>query len=212
VAFCDLAHEAEARGETTMLLREGEQTRGYIAVADEIRPESASVVAQLRDLGQRTVMLTGDHGAVARTVAARVGVDEVQSDLLPADKVAAVSALGERFGAVAMVGDGINDTPALAAATVGVAMGGAGSAQALETADVALMADDLSQLPFALRLSRFSRRVIVQNIGLSFAVKALFILLALIGVTSLWGAVFADVGTLVIVTLNGMRPLRFGDS
>jgi Cd2+/Zn2+-exporting ATPase len=105
-AFCDLAHEAEARGETTMLLREGEQIRGYIAVADEIRPESASVLAQLRALGQRTVMLTGDHDAVARAVAGRVGVDDVQSELLPDDKVAAVAALCESYGAVEMVGEG----------------------------------------------------------------------------------------------------------
>jgi Cd2+/Zn2+-exporting ATPase len=150
-------------------------------------------------------MLTGDHAAVAESVGRRVGVADVRAGLLPQDKVAAVRELDASHGRVIMVGDGINDTPALAAATVGIAMGGAGSAQALETADVALMADDLTQLPFAVRLSRFARRLIVMNVVISFGIKALFIGLALLGVTSLWAAVLADVGTSLLVTLNGMR-------
>ncbi len=207
-AFCDLVRQAEARGETTMLLSVGDQVRGYIGVADQVRPESADVIRQLRDLGQQTVMLTGDHAAVAQAVAAQVGVDAVRADLLPEDKVSAVRGLLNEYEAVAMVGDGINDTPALAAATVGIAMGGAGSAQALETADVALMADDLNQLPVALKLARFARALIRQNVGISFGIKIVFLVLALFGATSLWAAVLADVGTSLLVTLNGMRPLR----
>ncbi|MEP7293852.1 MAG: HAD-IC family P-type ATPase, partial [Chloroflexota bacterium] len=208
-AFCDLVHEAEARGETTMLLSVGDNVRGYIGVADEIRTESAEVVRQLRDLGQKTVMLTGDNAAVAKTVAGKVGVDDVRAELLPEDKVTAVQGLLKEYGSVAMVGDGINDTPALAAATVGIAMGGAGSAQALETADVALMGDDLTQLPFALGLARFARQLIRQNVGVSFAIKALFLVLALFGATSLWLAILADVGTSLVVTLNGMRTGKY---
>ncbi len=207
--FCDLVHQAEARGETTMLLSVGDTVRGYIGVADQVRPESAGVIRQLRDLGQQTVMLTGDHAAVAQAVAAQVGVDAVRADLLPEDKVTAVQAIAAAsMAAVAMIGDGINDTPALAAATVGIAMGGAGSAQALETADVALMADDLTQLPVALKLARFARTLIRQNVAISFGIKIVFLVLALLGATSLWVAVLADVGTALLVTLNGMRPLR----
>ncbi len=209
-AFCDLVRQAEARGETTMLVSVGGNVRGYIGVADQVRAESADVVRQLRDLGEQTVMLTGDNRAVAQTVAGQIGVDDVRADLLPEDKVTAVQGLLRDYTSVAMVGDGINDTPALAAATVGIAMGGAGSAQALETADVALMADDLTQLPFALTLARFARQLIRENVGISFAVKALFVVLALFGATSLWMAVLADMGTSLLVTLNGMRPLRQG--
>ena len=206
-ALCGLAHDAEADGQTTMLLSDGERVRGFIAAEDALRPESAGVIRDLNALGLHTVMLTGDHAAVAESVGRRVGVGDVRAGLLPADKVAAVRGL--QAGGVVMVGDGINDTPALAAATVGVAMGGAGSAQALETADVALMADDLTQLPFAVRLSRFARRLIVRNVAISFGIKALFIALALFGVTSLWAAVLADVGTSLLVTLNGTRAGRY---
>jgi Cd2+/Zn2+-exporting ATPase len=153
-------------------------------------------------------MLTGDNQPVAEAIGRVVGVEATRANLLPADKVDAVQALQREYGAVAMIGDGVNDTPALAAASVGVAMGGAGSDQALETADIALMADDLKQLPYAIRLSRFARNVIRQNIGFSLGVKLTFMLLAIAGVGSLWLAVFADVGMSLLVTLNGMRPLR----
>jgi Cd2+/Zn2+-exporting ATPase len=152
--------------------------------------------------------LTGDNLIVAESIATQIGISEVRAQLLPQDKVRAVQELKEHHHHVAMIGDGINDTPALAAASVGIAMGGAGSAQALETADIALMADDLSQLPFAVRLARLARRLIQQNVALTFGMKGLFLALAIEGSGTLWMAVFADVGISLIVTLNGMRPLR----
>lgn len=207
--LCAAVDAAEARGQTTMLLSDGERVRGYITVADAPRENSAQVVRALHDLGQTTVMLTGDNAAVAQAIGATVGVDDIRAGLMPEDKVAAVEALTARYGPVAMVGDGVNDTPALAASAVGIAMGGAGSAQALETADIALMADDLAQLPYALRLAQLARRLILENVVLSFGVKLTFVVLALLGLTSLWAAVVADVGMLLLVTLNGLRPLRF---
>jgi Cd2+/Zn2+-exporting ATPase len=205
--LCEWVESAEAQGQTTMLLCDGDRVRGYIAVADEVRADSQRAVADLHALGLKTVMLTGDNATVARAVAERVGVSDVRAGLMPADKLGAIKALLAQHGRVAMVGDGVNDTPALAAATVGVAMGGAGSAQALETADVALMADSLHALPFAVRLSRFARRLIGQNVAISIGVKFAFMLLALAGWASLWMAVLADMGVSLLVTLNGMRPL-----
>jgi len=183
--------------------------RGYIAVADEVREDSRRAIADLRALGLETVMLTGDNAIVAQAVGHSVGVDDVRAGLMPEDKLEAINEMEARREGVAMVGDGVNDTPALAAATVGVAMGGAGSAQALETADVALMADSLHELPFAVRLSRFTRRLIAENVTISIGVKLAFMLLALAGLASLWMAVLADMGVSLLVTLNGMRPLAF---
>ena len=208
-ALCREVRAMEDRGQTTMLLADDDRVRGYITLADTARDTSRNVVSELNRMGLATVMLTGDNPGVASAVGDSVGVTDVRAGLLPEQKVAAVKQLADDYGTVAMVGDGVNDTPALAAASVGVAMGGAGSPQALETADIALMADDLAQLPFAVRLSNFARSLIRQNVALSFGVKALFLGLALFGLTSLWLAILADVGTLLIVTLNGMRPLRF---
>jgi Cd2+/Zn2+-exporting ATPase len=154
-------------------------------------------------------MLTGDHQRVADSVGADVGVDIVKAGLLPEDKVEAVKALLGQHQSVAMVGDGVNDAPALATATVGIAMGDVGSAQAMETADLVLVGDDLRQLPFAIRLARFARHIIRQNVMLSLGVKALFMVLAVMGAATLWMAILADVGMSLLVTLNGMRPLRF---
>jgi Cd2+/Zn2+-exporting ATPase len=155
------------------------------------------------------VMLTGDNPIVAQTIASRVGaVDEVRASLLPEDKLEAVRDLQRRYGAVAMVGDGINDAPALAAAAVGIAMGGAGTAQAMETADMVLMQDSLARLPKAVSMSRKALVIIRQNIAFSLVIKGLFLLLTIPGWATLWMAVFADMGASLIVTANGMRARR----
>ncbi len=207
-ALCEAVSSAEAAGQSTLMLDDDGQVRGFLAAADTLRPESAAVIAELKALGLHTIMLTGDHSAAAEAIGRAVGIDDVRAGLLPAGKLAAIGELTKQYGTVGMVGDGINDTPALAAASVGIAMGAGGSAQALETADVALMADNLSRLPYAVRLSRRARRLIRQNIALSLGVKILFLTLALLGLTSLWGAVLADVGTLLLVTVNGLRAGR----
>jgi Cd2+/Zn2+-exporting ATPase len=154
-------------------------------------------------------MLTGDRRDVAARIAATIGgFDEVRAALMPADKLDAVRELERKHGRVAMIGDGINDAPALAAAQLGIAMGGAGAHQAMETADIVLMRDDLEQLPMAVAISRKTQRVIRENIVLSVGLKLIFLALAIPGLASLWMAVLADVGATVLVTLNGMRLLR----
>ena len=204
---CDAIRAADARGQTTMLVSHDGDYRGYIALADAPRDDSAAALAELRQLGlEPLVMLTGDHAATAAHIAAQVGLTEVRAGLLPADKVAAVEALRAEHGEVAMIGDGINDTPALAAASVGIAMGRA--AQALETADVVLLGDGLRQLPFAVRLARAAMRTVRVNVALSIAIKLVFFVLVLLGSGSMWLAVLADVGTSLLVTANGMRLLR----
>jgi Cd2+/Zn2+-exporting ATPase len=208
--LCDAVHAAQAAGQTVMVIRDDCcGVRGHIAVADTVRPGVGQVLSALDKVGiEHTVMLTGDNEATARAIATAAGVDDVRAELLPEQKVAAIEAMLDRYEAVAMVGDGVNDAPALARATVGIAMGAAGTDAALETADVALMADDLSKLPFAVSLSQQARRIIRQNVALSLGIKALFLALAIGGAATLWMAVFADVGASLIVTLNGMRLLR----
>jgi Zn2+/Cd2+-exporting ATPase len=183
---------------------------GAIGVQDALRPESRSVLEELRQSVPHlhTAMLTGDSARTAQGVAARLGsVDEVRAGLLPADKLAAVGELQRSHGPLAMVGDGINDAPALARADVGIAMG-AGTGQAMETADVVLMQDDLARLPAALRVARRNRAVVRQNIALSLGLKLAFLALTIPGLATLWLAVVADVGATLLVTLNGMRMLR----
>ena len=201
--------EAEERGQTTMLICDGERVVGYLAVQDEPRPETREVIAELKAEGIRTLMLTGDNSGVADNIAEKVGIDNVFAGLLPAEKLNKLVELKKEFGRVVMVGDGINDSPALAQADIGVAMGGAGNAQVLETADVVLMNDDLSRLPFAVRLSRRVNRLIRQNVVISLAVKVTVAVAAMAGLTPLWVAIFADIGISLIVTLNGLRALRF---
>jgi Cd2+/Zn2+-exporting ATPase len=208
-ALCSWVEAAEGRGQTTMLVCDGDHVLGYIAAADTIRPESRQALAELKQMGKTTVMLTGDNAAAAGAIAGELGIDHVRSGLLPDEKVAAVRGLDRMYGRVAMVGDGINDAPALASAGLGIAIGGASSAQAMETADVVMMAGDLRQLPFAIRLSGFTRRLIRQNVAISLATKLAFVLLALGGLTTLWLAVLADVGVSLVVTLNGLRANRY---
>ncbi|NJN99944.1 MAG: heavy metal translocating P-type ATPase, partial [Anaerolineales bacterium] len=211
--FCGLVTGAEANGQTTMLVREDEALRGYLAVSDPPRHTSRATITALKAAQVTdTVMLTGDNPTVARAIGQQLGVDEVRAGLMPADKVTAIRELIATHGdTVAMVGDGVNDAPALAAATVGIAMGAGGTAQALETADVALMADDLTQLPAAIRLGRRAVGTIRFNIWFALIIKVVFLLTAFFGVATLWMAVFADVGASLLVTLNGMRLLRPDD-
>ncbi|HOU41039.1 MAG TPA: heavy metal translocating P-type ATPase, partial [Promineifilum sp.] len=205
---CDDIRAADDAGYTTMLVSSDDAYRGYIALADATRAGSRAALAELAAQGIRPlVMLTGDHAATAGRIAAEVGLTDVRAGLLPADKVAAVEALRAEHGGVAMIGDGINDTPALAAASVGIAMGRA--PQALETADIALLGDDLRQLPFAVRLARAAMRTVRVNVAVSIAIKLVFFVLVLLGSGSMWLAVLADVGTSLLVTANGMRLLRW---
>jgi len=205
---CAEISAASDAGYTPMLVGADDRYLGYITVADTLRENSREAVGALKRAGLDVVMLTGDDEATARTVGREAGVTDVRARLLPEDKVAAVEALRRRYGAVAMVGDGINDAPALAAANVGIAMGAAGTAQAIETADVALMSDDLGRLPFLVELSRSAMRTIRANVALSLGIKAAFLLIVLLGMGSMWLAVLADMGASLLVTLNGTRLLR----
>ncbi len=199
----------ERQGKTTVVVGDASGAIGVIAVSDPLRAGAAEAVAELRRLGVSEVaMLTGDNAKTAEAVAARAGITDVRAGLLPADKVTVISELRDRAGAVAMVGDGVNDAPALAAASLGLAMGAAGTDAALETADIALMGDDLGAVPATVRLARRTTRVIWQNIVFSIAVKAVFLVLAPLGLVSLWLAVFADMGTSLLVTANGVRLYR----
>ncbi len=184
---------------------------GWIRLADRPRPEAAPVLAELHQLGLRTIMLTGDNAGTAAAVGAELGVGEQRSDLLPADKVSAIAELDLRHGATGTVGDGVNDAPALAAAKVSVALGGTSSGAALESADIVLLADDLSRLPWLICHSRATLARIRQNIVLALATKALVVILALtgfVGLTNLWMAIAADVGTTLLVVAIALRLLR----
>lgn len=201
--------ELQGEGKTVMLVGTHEKLYGLLAVADEVRAETAGALAQLRSEGvSRTVMLTGDHLQAAQAVAVKAGVDEFQAELLPEDKVAAIDKLLGNYGKTVMVGDGINDAPALAAATVGIAMGRAGTDTALETADIALMSDDLNKIPFTIKLSRATLKIIRQNISFALAIKGIALLAVFPGWLTLWLAILADMGATILVTLNSLRILQ----
>lgn len=213
LGVCNATVEAElarleAQARTAIVLASETQALAVLAVADTLREESREAVARLADMGVSTVMLTGDNRATAQVIGEQAGVSDVRAEMLPEDKWQAVSSLRDKFGHVGMVGDGINDAPALAAADVGFAMGVTGTDSALETADVTLMDDDLRKLPAFLMLSRRSATVLKQNIAVALAIKAVFFALAVLGLASLWMAVFADVGASLLVIANGMRLLR----
>jgi Zn2+/Cd2+-exporting ATPase len=196
-------------GRSVVVVGTADHVCGLIGVADAVHPEAGTALRELARLGiEHIVMLTGDNAGTARAVGAAVGANEVRAELLPDDKVRAIEELLTRYGAVGMVGDGVNDAPAMARATLSIAMGGAGSDAAIETADITLMADDLRKLPWLIRHSRRSLRVIRQNIGFSLAVKAVFALLTLGGFASLWAAIAADMGASLLVVFNGLRLLR----
>jgi Cd2+/Zn2+-exporting ATPase len=202
----------EEAGQTTMVVRRGSRFLGVLGVADTLRSGAQQTVQELKAAGiERTVMLSGDNARVARSIASRVGLDEARAPLMPADKVTAVRELG-RERAVAMVGDGVNDAPALAAAAVGVAMGGAGSDAALETADVVLMSDDLSRLPFALGLARAATSVMRQNLMIALGVSGVLIIAAILGLTQISQAVVLHEGSTLVVVANGLRLLGYKSS
>lgn len=202
--------DLQKQGKTAVMVATDRQLAGIIAISDTIRESAREAFAELRSIGiKRIVMLTGDNEGTARAVARDLDVDEYYAELLPQDKVDIVRVLIERYGKVAVVGDGVNDAPALAASTVGIAMGAAGSDVALETADIALMSDDLVKLPYAVRLSRGALRIIRQNIGFSLFIIAILISTTLIGWLRLSLGVFGHEGSALLVIANGMRLLKY---
>lgn len=196
-------------GKTVMILGDDVRVLGLIAVADILRENSGQAVSKLKKAGiKKVIMLTGDNENTAHAIAAKAGIDDFRADLLPEDKVDAIKSLLAEHGKVAMVGDGVNDAPAMAISTVGIAMGAAGTDTALETADIALMADDLTKLTDTIKLSRKTLGIIKQNITLALIIKGLILLLVVPGWLTLWLAVVGDMGSSLLVTLNGMRLLR----
>jgi Cd2+/Zn2+-exporting ATPase len=204
-----LVSSLQNQGKTAMIVGTEKDILAVIAVADEVRDSSMGVIHKLHQLGiKKTIMLTGDNKGTATAIAGSVGVSDVQAELLPQDKLDFIKQLRSEYGNVAMVGDGINDAPALAASTVGIAMGGAGTDTALETADVALMGDDLRKLPFAIKLSRNALSIIKQNITFALAIKLIALLLVIPGWLTLWIAILSDMGATLLVALNGLRLMR----
>ena len=205
----DKARELQAQGKTTVMLGVGDEVVGLIALKDRVKDAAAGAIEELKDRGIQSVIISGDNDATTASIAKDVGVNHYHAELLPEDKLEEISHLKEKYGSVAMVGDGVNDAPALAKANVGIAMGVLGSDVSIETADIALMRDDLSKVPYILDLSRNTLRVVKQNITASILVKAVFALLALPGLVTLALAVgVGDMGLSLAVILNAMR-LRF---
>ncbi|OLL33695.1 ATPase P [Burkholderia sp. SRS-W-2-2016] len=198
----------EQQGQTVVMLADARRVLALFAVADTVKDTSRAAVAELRQLGVGTAMLTGDNRHTADAIARQVGVDEARGDQLPEDKLEVVAGWSADGATVGMVGDGINDAPALARADIGFAMGAMGTGTAIETADVALMDDDLRKIPAFIRLSKATHVVLVQNIALALGIKSVFLVLTLMGLGTMWMAVFADVGASLLVVGNGLRLLR----
>ena len=200
-------------GRTIVVVGNEQHICGLISLSDELRPETVTTLQELRSIGiKHLVMLTGDNRPTAEAIAAKAKVDEVAAELLPEDKVTAIESLVAKYRSVAMIGDGVNDAPALALATIGIAMGSVGSDAAIETADIALMSDDLTRLPWLIRHSRRTLSIIRQNIAFSLAVKLLFLMLTLADLSTLWGAIAADTGASLLVVFNALRLLKPGSS
>jgi Cd2+/Zn2+-exporting ATPase len=199
----------QGAGNSVVVVGNDSHVCGFITLVDKVRPAAKTTLSELHQLGiQHVVMLTGDNEGTAQAIAKEVGIDEVHAELLPEDKVRRVGFLVEKYTNVAMIGDGVNDAPALGRASVGIAMGAAGSDAAIETADIALMADNLAKLPWLIEHSRRALRIIHQNITCSLVVKAVFVVLTMAGYASLWAAIMADMGASFIVIANGLRLLR----
>ncbi|UIL55101.1 heavy metal translocating P-type ATPase (plasmid) [Pantoea agglomerans] len=199
--------ELETGGKTVIMLCDIHQVLGLFAVADTVKESSREAISQLHSLSVKTLMLTGDNAHTAQAIAGQVGIDEARGDQLPEDKLRAVETFTAQ-GTTGMVGDGINDAPALARADIGFAMGAMGTDTAIETADVALMDDDLRKIPAFVRLSRQTYNILVQNIVMAIGIKAVFLALTIAGMGTMWMAVFADVGASLLVVANGLRLLR----
>ena len=211
VDVAPLAAQAEAlraQGAIVMHLAVDTKLAGILAVSDPVKATTAEALATLRKAGLRVVMATGDGLTTARAVGQRLGIDEVHGEVKPADKLKLVEKLQSEGRVVAMAGDGINDAPALARAEIGFAMAAAGTDTAIETADVALMDDDLRKIPAFIRLSRQTSSILKQNIALALVIKAVFLAVTFLGMATMWMAVFADMGVSLLVVFNGLRLLR----
>jgi Cd2+/Zn2+-exporting ATPase len=204
------AQSLQQTGKTLFWVAENKKAIGLIALADTLRQEAASTMKALKKIGvEHTIMLTGDNVRSASAIAAQVGLTDYRADLMPEDKLIVIRDLVKEYGQVAMIGDGVNDAPALANATVGIAMGGAGTDVALETADVALMGDDLSKLPFAVGLGRATRAIIIQNLFISLGVIALLVITSLTGIVSIGIAIIFHEGSTLVVVANALRLLGY---
>lgn len=208
----ELRFRIEGAGNTLVAIGDDHGVNGVLELRDMIRPDAKNIVARLHAQGiKKIVMLTGDNAATANAVAAEVGIDEVRAELLPEDKVTAIEELVAQYATVAMIGDGVNDAPAMARAHYGIAMGAVGSDAAIETADIALMTDDIGKVPWLIGHSRRTMSIIKQNIGLSLATKAVFVVATAFGMASMWGAIAADVGVSLLVVANALRLLQARD-